>query len=109
RLQRRTANHLPHVHPHPTGRAVSTPLPKNRREHWTGHVVNPDGSRTRLALDADIPGNLTWDADGIDAYLSCHGTPPDLLTGQWVDLALHVNGTPHHWPPLVPSEDDAVY
>src|SRR5699024_8027283 len=78
-------------------------------EHWTAHVVNPDGSRTRLSLDADVPGNLTWDADGIDAYLSCHGTPPDLLTGQEVDLALHVNGTPHHWPPLVPSEDDAVY
>lgn len=89
-----------------------TPLPRDRRETWTAHVVSPDGGRVALGLDADLPGQLTWDDSRptpISATLHCHGTPPELMTGQWVDLALVVNGEPLHWPPLVPVKDTPLY
>lgn len=90
-----------------------TPLPKGRTEHWTAHAVGPDGNRVRLALDADMPGQVAWDdtrQSPITATLHCHGTPPELMGGQWVDLALHVKGHPSiHWPPLVPVKDNPVY
>lgn len=85
---------------------MRTPLPRARRETWTAELIQPDGTRTELPLDADQPGQLTWDADGVDAVITCHHLPPELLTGQRIALTLWVDDEPQRFPQLVPVKDD---
>lgn len=87
---------------------MRTPLPRARTETWTAEIVDPDGNRSVLPLDADQPGRLTWDGDGIDAVVNSLGTPPDFMSDQRIELTLTVNGQRHKFPPLVPVKDDPV-
>lgn len=92
---------------------MTTPLPRHRRdEQWQAHIVQPDGDLEPLALDAEVPGSITWDIDQqspLGATLPCVGAVPELLTGQTIRLTYSYHGGEHSLPPLVPVKADPVY
>lgn len=92
---------------------MTMPLPKTRRdEQWTAHIIHPNGDAEPLALDADMPGDITWDIEQqspIGANLPCIGPVPDLLGGQTIRLTYSYHGGEHTLPLLVPTKDDPVY